>query len=311
MQSFKKKTALLFSYNGSEFNGSQIQNDHEGVRTVEAELEKGLYKARCIAQENFGFLNKIKWTRASRTDKGVHALCAVVGLKMLWESRPYNEILSEINANLPDDIRVISFKQVAASFHAKNSNSYREYQYLFPYKMLDPNGFNLDTIAKLNTIASYFHGTHPFHNYTRDVLPNKPEGKRYIVKFEVENLPVVFQGEHYIKFIITGQSFLYHQIRKMIGMCLSVYTERFTPDDIKTSFNDEPFDVPLAPAEGLSLNRVHFTVYNKKQSHRPVLVTPDEEVLIEDFYTKSILPTIHSAQTEFQKWSDTELKKKN
>ena len=56
----KKKTALLFSYNGALCNGSQIQTNHENIRTVEEELQKGLYKSKCISQENYGFLNKIK-----------------------------------------------------------------------------------------------------------------------------------------------------------------------------------------------------------------------------------------------------------
>lgn len=307
MESSKKKTALLFAYNGSAFNGSQIQTDHENVRTVEAELQLALRNANCISQENFGFLNKVKWTRASRTDKGVHALCAVVGLKMLWETKPYEEILADINQNLPQDIRIIAMKMVAASFHAKNSTSYREYQYLFPYKALHPTAFDPEIIEKLNKIATAFHGTHSFHNYSRDIQPNRPEAKRYVIKFEVDQNPVVFSDFVYLKFLVTGQSFLYHQIRKMIGMCLAVYTEKFTLEDVKKSFEDEGFLVPLAPAQGLSLNRVHFPVYNKKQKHRPVVLTSEEEARIEEFYKESILPTIHSAYSVFEHWVNTKM----
>ena len=226
---------------------------------------------------------------------------------MLWEAKPYEEILAEINHHLPTDIRIISLKLVAASFHAKNSSSYREYQYLFPCRALNNTEFSREVIERLNLIAAAFHGTHSFHNYTRDLKPNMPEAKRYIVKFEVDSAPVVFEDTFYLKFIITGQSFLYHQIRKMVGMCLAVYTEKYLFEDIKKSFDSDTFFVPLAPAEGLSLHRVHFTVYNKKQKHRPVVVTAEEEGRIDEFYRRSILPTIHSAYGIFENWVSTRM----
>ena len=309
MESTKKKTALLFAYNGSAYNGSQIQNNHENIRTIEAELESALFKSRCISQENFGFLSKIKWSRASRTDKGVHALCSVVALKMIWETRPYEDIMAEINSNLPNDIRIISMKLVAASFNAKKSCSYREYNYLFPYKALNSTEeYDDAVIKKINTITNLFHGTHSFHNYSRDVKPNTPEAKRYIVKFELNGNRLVYENLYYLTFIITGQSFLYHQIRKMIGMCLAVYNEKMSVEDLRKSFEPENFDVPLAPAEGLLLNKVFYSVYNQKQKHRPIIISKEEDLLIENFYTNSILPTIHSAYNVFETWTTTELK---
>ncbi|OMJ75529.1 hypothetical protein SteCoe_25308 [Stentor coeruleus] len=303
----KKKTALLFAYNGAGFNGSQIQKEHEGVRTVEAELQNALFKSRCISSDNFGFLNKVGWTRASRTDKGVHALCAVAAMKMLWRINSCEEILDEINSNLPSDIRMISLKLATNAFNAKNLASFREYQYLFPLTPLRSIFSSQETIEKINIIAKKFYGTHSFHNYTRDILPGKPEAKRYVIKFELETNPVVYENSEYIKFIITGQSFLYHQIRKMIGMTVSVFAGKMQDCDVEKSFADDNFVVPLAPAEGLSLGRVHFTVYNKKQQHRPILITDEEEKKIDDFYKQSILPTIHLSRPVFQQWVDSEL----
>lgn len=92
----------------------------------------------------------------------------------------------------------------------------------------------------------------------------------------------------------------------MIGMTVCVFLGRFSFEDIVKSFENEAFNVPLAPAEGLSLNRVHFTVYNKKQGHRPVVVTENEEKLVSAFYQESILPTIHESWQVFKDWTDTE-----
>jgi tRNA pseudouridine38-40 synthase len=44
------------------------------VRTVEEEIEKALFASGLIAKHNYGDLGKIAWSRATRTDKRVHAL---------------------------------------------------------------------------------------------------------------------------------------------------------------------------------------------------------------------------------------------
>jgi tRNA pseudouridine38-40 synthase len=46
---------------------------------------QGLFAAGCIGEGNFGFLQKIQWARAARTDKGVHALGNCVSARLLLE----------------------------------------------------------------------------------------------------------------------------------------------------------------------------------------------------------------------------------
>ena len=70
----------MVGYNGNDFHGSQ-KNNH--VRTIEEELEKTLFKLGFISEFNFGDLKKIGWNRATRTDKGVHALINVFSAKLL------------------------------------------------------------------------------------------------------------------------------------------------------------------------------------------------------------------------------------
>jgi hypothetical protein len=45
--------------------------------TVEGTLEVALHKAGFISDSNFGDFNKVSFSRASRTDKGVHSLATV------------------------------------------------------------------------------------------------------------------------------------------------------------------------------------------------------------------------------------------
>ena len=67
------------------FSGSQ---KNESVRTVEAEVEKSLHEVGMISDMNFGSLQKIAWSRATRTDKKVHALINTFSAKVLVNNKP-------------------------------------------------------------------------------------------------------------------------------------------------------------------------------------------------------------------------------
>jgi hypothetical protein len=51
-------------------------------------LEKALFAAGCISEANFGSFAKIRWSRASRTDKGVHSLGTVRARSILRVTPP-------------------------------------------------------------------------------------------------------------------------------------------------------------------------------------------------------------------------------
>lgn len=60
---------------------------NKGAKTIEAELELALYLAGSISKDNFGNPRKVAWSRAGRTDKGVHAVAQVnkhLGVATYW-----------------------------------------------------------------------------------------------------------------------------------------------------------------------------------------------------------------------------------
>jgi hypothetical protein len=57
--------------------GSQLQRHDDSIATVEGVLETALFRAGCILESNMGALEKLGWSRSSRTDKGVHSLATV------------------------------------------------------------------------------------------------------------------------------------------------------------------------------------------------------------------------------------------
>lgn len=59
--------------------GSAINRHLGATETIEGVLEIAIHKAGLVTDANFGDLNKIGFSRASRTDKGVHSLASVGG----------------------------------------------------------------------------------------------------------------------------------------------------------------------------------------------------------------------------------------
>jgi len=62
----KRKYALCFGYLGSAYQGLQI---NPGIKTIEAELERAIFLCGGMLECNYGYLQKIQFTRAARTGK--------------------------------------------------------------------------------------------------------------------------------------------------------------------------------------------------------------------------------------------------
>ena len=67
---------------------------------------------------------------------------------------------------------------------------------------------------------------------------------------------IEYEGFQAIKFKIIGQSFLYNQIRKMIGFIVQICRDELDSKIIEHSFYSNKIDIPKAPAEGLYLYKV-------------------------------------------------------
>jgi len=80
---------------------------------------------------------------------------------------------------------------------------------------------------------------------------------------------------------VDGQSFMIHQIRKMVG--LVTYIMRFNKDPKATfalAFSHQKLAVPIAPSIGLLLDRVLYDSYNEKNGHlQPLDLASSEEAL--------------------------------
>ncbi|KAK3065098.1 tRNA pseudouridine synthase 1, partial [Teratosphaeriaceae sp. CCFEE 6253] len=85
-------------------------------------------------------------------------------------------------------------------------------------------------ISRIQSALTRFIGTSNYHNYTVQKTYRDPSAKRHIKSFVVEKTPILIgegvdEGDRseWLSLKIHGQSFMMHQIRKMIGMvCLLV-----------------------------------------------------------------------------------------
>jgi tRNA U38,U39,U40 pseudouridine synthase TruA len=134
---FKRKYALCFGYLGTAYQGLQI---NPGAHTVEKELEKALLLSGALSESNFGYLHKISFSRAGRTDRGVHAVtqCCAMKLEFPLGVTAREAFLARLNRCLPDDIRALAATKVSKAFNSKNFCTHRRYQYLLPTYALKP-----------------------------------------------------------------------------------------------------------------------------------------------------------------------------
>lgn len=84
-----------------------------------------------------------------------------------------------------------------------------------------PYEFGEGELYRLNEILSRYKGTHNFHNFTARIKPEDPSAKRFILSFEAGKV-IEVQGMQFVPCTVIGQSFMLHQIRKMIGLALAI-----------------------------------------------------------------------------------------
>ena len=84
-----------------------------------------------------------------------------------------------------------------------------------------PYEFDDAALQQLNKVLSRYNGTHNFHNFTARIKPEDPSAKRYILSFQAGKV-IEVQGMQFVPCTVIGQSFMLHQIRKMIGTALAI-----------------------------------------------------------------------------------------
>lgn len=203
----KKPAALLVGYAGGSFRGNTVNHELPRGSTVDDALEDALFAAGGVKTSNYRSraLARLKWSRSSRTDKGVSSLATVVSLRLeldpaVWDADQGGDyeakaLCAKINARLPETVRVFGVYSTPKSFQARRACVRRTYDYLLPARCLGissqgtqgtaSSGVGIpgdvpwpgapraaaqspaETLALFRDALSKFEGSHYFHNYTR------------------------------------------------------------------------------------------------------------------------------------------------
>lgn len=127
-------------------------------------------------------------------------------------------------------------------------------------------------LDRLREILGAYVGTHRFHNYTIRMSYHDSSAKRHIKSFTVSE-PFERNGTEWVSLKVHGQSFMMHQIRKMVGMAANMVRCGTSTERLAESFRDVEMSIPKAPGLGLLLERPVFSTYNKRVEEK----YPDKE----------------------------------
>ncbi|KAJ8068317.1 hypothetical protein OCU04_003879 [Sclerotinia nivalis] len=107
-------------------------------------------------------------------------------------------------------------------------------------------------------------GTYNYHNYT--ILKNysDPSSKRHIKSFKIGPKPIIIHDTEWLSLKVHGQSFMMHQIRKMVAMAALVVRCASPMELIKETYTAAKISIPKAPSLGLLLEAPVFHNYNEK-----------------------------------------------
>ncbi len=207
--------AVKLYYDGGGFHGSQVQPD---VRTVEGEFLKALTTLKIEFKD---------FQAAGRTDRGVSALCNVFAFTT------DSELIKPriLNAQLPNDIRVLGVKSVSDGFNPRREAIERVYKYF-----LFSNGYDLESIERGMRL---FEGEHSFHNFA--VLDGKNPVRKII------NCDLTRKGEILI-LTFCGESFLWQMIRRMVTALKLIGKGEMEVEELVGYFDPE-FERKVAPSE--------------------------------------------------------------
>ncbi len=251
IEEVKLQTYVLYiQYIGTNFIGWQKQKSHPN--SVQEQIEKALYKVTGESVEVFA---------AGRTDGGVHAIKQVAHCRFAKEIKPEN-LAKAINFYLDTkDIKITQSMKGSDNFHARFSAKKRLYIYrinnspvataLFhQYMYFHTKKLN---VKKMNKAAKLLVGTNDLSTFrAKNCQAKTPIKTINKAKFK--------QVKDEITFFIEAPSFLYHQVRNIVGTLLLVGEEKWTVNDFKQALmaKDRSKGGKTAPAHGLYLQDVKY-----------------------------------------------------
>ncbi|KAM0679695.1 tRNA pseudouridine synthase 1 [Glugoides intestinalis] len=301
----KRKIGMIIGYNGEGYHGLQFNGD---MRTIEKDVIDILLKNNCVTELNSKDPQKMDLKSCSRTDKGVHASFNMINVKINQEptvelfevlKRDFEKAGLQLYKILKLPKRFIGYKAarsriykyIVPTYFLKESNFEGEWKELqmkdkekgeeihseciedktkmartyTPEDMNPLYGYKADSLEIFTDMMKSYLGTKNYHNFT--VKSIEGDVKRHMKDIGVSE-PFYKDEIEYVEVKIHGQSFLLHQIRKMISF--SVLNSRYSRKNYKNNFEKalsvEEVHIPKCPSQYLFLHHVFFEDFNAKRA---------------------------------------------
>ncbi|MEF3303336.1 tRNA pseudouridine(38-40) synthase TruA [Paenibacillus sp. GYB003] len=208
-----RNIVMTVCYDGTAYYGFQSQ---PGGNTIQDRLEAAIGQ---LTGEN------VIITSSGRTDAGVHARAQIVNV-ITASSIPLERWAFALNSRLPPDIRILEARMADPDFHARRWAKRKTYRYTINNNRI-PDVFQrhlqfhhptpLDVEAMRHALRTLV-GEHDFTSFC-SVKSTKPSHVRTIYEADIVQEP---QSPGVIHIYITGNGFLQHMVRIIVGTLLQI-----------------------------------------------------------------------------------------
>lgn len=202
--------AAIVEYDGSQFNGWQIQPH---APSIQAAVEAALAH---VADE------PVRVHTAGRTDTGVHAMGQVIHFDTDKRRSNYGW-LRGANTKLPDSVAIKWINPVDDAFHARFSAQSRRYRYIMNTRKI-PLGILADYISRypvdldiqpMRQALPALIGEHDFSAY-------RASGCQSMDPVKTMHTIEINRQDDWIWLDICGGGFLQHMVRNIVGVLLKI-----------------------------------------------------------------------------------------
>lgn len=241
---------LTLEYDGTGFCGWQRQ-EHDPL-SVQQVLEEAIH---AFSGED------VRLHVAGRTDSGVHALAQVAHFDLEKEFEPV-AVEGAINYHVrPHRVSVLKAEVADPDFHARFKAQGRVYQYMLanrrpPLALMEGRAWHFTrplSLPPMQEAARLLIGHHDFSTFrAKNCQANSPMRT-------LDVLDIRQEGDVFL-FDVKARSFLYHQVRNMVGTLVMVGTGQWSVDDFAAAFEakDRSRGGPTAPPDGLYFVQVLY-----------------------------------------------------
>ncbi|MDJ0623872.1 MAG: tRNA pseudouridine(38-40) synthase TruA [Desulfocapsaceae bacterium] len=250
-----KTIRLLIAFDGTDFHGWQLQPD---APTIQGEIEKHIFTIHNRHTTLHG---------AGRTDAGVHATGMVAHFHS-EKNLSCSAWKQALNSMLPASIRILEATEEGETFHARFSAKSKTYTYsIFNGEILLPQQrlYTVHIRLPLNFTAMEdclprLVGTHDFSSFesagSRDPIVREQNGSTRTIT----DATIIHHDNNFHSFTITGDGFLRHMVRNIVGTLLEVGLARRTVQSFGEAIQEKKRAAAgaTAPAHGLTLTKIRY-----------------------------------------------------